>query len=329
MSDLITVIIPAYNIENYISFCLRSIAAQTYENFEVLCVDDGSTDGTAKVISDFCNNDKRFNLLQKENGGVSSARNLGIDNANGKYIAFIDGDDYIAETFLERLHSIITEHNADIARCNGFGVKTYDYKAPAPAEPPYVITRNKAEAMGIFYDNVFRGLYGDDCPSSCMSLYSAEVLKGIRFNTSLRRAEDECFVQMVVAQANKVVYCGDVMYFYYRREGSAIHSFISDEEMFMIMKELYKTRDVFFNEKGMKDIVSLNARAACDNFISFCINKQCDSVIKKDASALFNQFYNKQINPPIHQKLFNISPILYSLYVKISKIKGSMHKSVN
>ena len=319
MNDLISVIIPAYNIENYIMFCLKSIAVQTYKNFEVLCVDDGSTDKTADVIRVFCESDDRFKLLQKENGGVSSARNYGIENAKGKYIAFIDGDDYIAENFLERLHSIITEHNADIARCNGRGVKSYDYKEPVPDEKPYVVTRNKTEALSIFYDNVFRGWYGDDAVSSCMSLYSADVLKNVRFSTLLKRAEDECFTQMAIAEAEKIVYCGDKMYFYYRREGSASHTFTPKDEMLLCMKNLYVTRDEFFNEKGLSEIAELNAKAACDNFIGFCIDEECDHKTKKDASDLFDIFYHKQSNPPKHHKLFNLSPVVYSFYTKIVK----------
>jgi len=181
LSDLISVIIPVYNLENYISFCLNSVSKQTYKNIEVLCIDDGSTDNSANIISEFCKIDSRFILIQKPNGGVSSARNLGIETAKEKFVAFIDGDDYIAENFLERLHSIITEHSADIARCNGRGVTSYDYVEPAPEEPPYVKTRNKIEALSIFYDNVFRGWYGDDAVSACMSLYSRDVLKNVRF----------------------------------------------------------------------------------------------------------------------------------------------------
>lgn len=319
MSDLITVIIPAYNIENYILFCLRSIAAQTYKNFEVLCVDDGSTDNTAEVIRKFCNSDERFKLLQKKNGGVSSARNFGIDNAKGKYVSFIDGDDYIAENFLERLHSIITEHGADIARCNGLGVRTYDHKEPAPSKPPYVITRNKTEALSIYYDLVPRECYSDDEASACMALYSVDVLKNVRFSTLLKRAEDECFTQMVVAESDKVVYCGDKMYFYYRREGSACHSPISKENLFFTIKTLYTTRDDYFIEKGLYDIAALNARAACDNFISFCIDNKCDKTIKEEAFDLFYKFYSKQIAHPRHQKLFKFSPTVYALYVKMLK----------
>ncbi len=319
MSDLISVIVPCYNIEKYLSFCLNSLAKQTYTNFEVLCVDDGSTDSTASVIRTFCDNDGRFKLLPKENGGVSSARNYGIDNAKGEYIAFIDGDDYISPDFLMKLHAIITEHNADIARCNGRGVTSYDYVEPTPDTEPYVVTRNKMEALSIFYDNVFRGWYGDDAVSACMSLYSKNVLKNVRFSTLLKNAEDECFTQMVISEAEKVVYCGDKMYFYYRREGSASHRPIPESEKLTTKKNLYYTRDEFFRQRGLSEIVSLNAKAACDNFVGFYISDKSDKSVKKEAVALFKVFYEKQTAPLRHHKLFKISPIIYSLYAKITK----------
>ena len=111
----ITIIIPVYNCELYIEECLESVAGQTFENFEALVVNDGSNDASEEIIMNFVNKDSRFKLLTKENGGQSSARNLGLRCAKGKYIAFLDADDYIKPDFFEKLYAQAEEKNLDMA----------------------------------------------------------------------------------------------------------------------------------------------------------------------------------------------------------------------
>lgn len=96
----ISIIIPIYNTEKYLRRCLDSIVAQTYKDFECIIVDDGSTDGSGKICDEYVAKDNRFKVFHKKNGGVSSARNLGLDNAKGEYIAFCDADDYVKENWL-------------------------------------------------------------------------------------------------------------------------------------------------------------------------------------------------------------------------------------
>ena len=107
MTDKISVIIPVYNAEKYISDCLESVVRQTYKNLEILLVDDGSKDGSAGICQEWCKKDARIRLLQKENGGVSSARNLGLQEASGEYVTFVDEDDWIGERMLEKLRAFI------------------------------------------------------------------------------------------------------------------------------------------------------------------------------------------------------------------------------
>ena len=100
---MISVIVPAYNVENVLHYCIDSILNQTYKDFELILVDDGSTDKSGKICDEYANKDSRVRVFHKENGGVSSARNFGIDNANGDYICFIDSDDYVNGDYLELL----------------------------------------------------------------------------------------------------------------------------------------------------------------------------------------------------------------------------------
>lgn len=101
--DKITVIIPVYNVENYLERCLKSILYNTYTNLEIICVNDGSTDNSKKILEDYSKRDKRVVVINKKNAGVSSARNAGIKIATGEYIAFVDSDDWIHEKYFEYL----------------------------------------------------------------------------------------------------------------------------------------------------------------------------------------------------------------------------------
>ena len=114
---LVSVIIPAYNIEDYIGRCLDSVLSQTYKNLEILVVDDGSSDCTGEILDDYEKKDQRIRVIHKENGGVSSARNIGIEAATGDYIGFVDGDDLMEPEMYKTLVNLLKEENADIAHC--------------------------------------------------------------------------------------------------------------------------------------------------------------------------------------------------------------------
>ena len=116
MDSLISVIVPVYNIKEYLPRCVKSICAQTYSNLEILLVDDGSTDGTGQLCDELAVSDKRIRVLHKENGGSSSARNMGIENASGKYLGFVDSDDYIEPDMYEKLYQALQRYDVPIAQ---------------------------------------------------------------------------------------------------------------------------------------------------------------------------------------------------------------------
>ena len=119
----ISVIVPVYNVEKYLCNCLDTILAQTFANTEIICVNDGSTDSSRKILEEYKNKDSRIKIVDKENGGLSSARNAGLKVAKGKFISFIDSDDWIDKTMLEKLYNSMTALNTDIAIC---AVHQYD-----------------------------------------------------------------------------------------------------------------------------------------------------------------------------------------------------------
>ena len=117
MDELISVIVPVYNVEKYISRCIESIMKQTYKNIEIILIDDGSTDNSGKICDEYSLKDDRINVIHKKNGGLSDARNTGLDIAKGKYISLIDSDDFVSKFFIETLYNTCKNENCEIAIC--------------------------------------------------------------------------------------------------------------------------------------------------------------------------------------------------------------------
>ena len=116
--DLISVIVPVYNVEKYLDKCIQSIVDQTYTNLEIILVDDGSPDNSGAICDEWAEKDNRIKVIHKANGGLSDARNAGLDIATGEYIAFVDSDDYIELDFYDKLYNVIKATNCDISICN-------------------------------------------------------------------------------------------------------------------------------------------------------------------------------------------------------------------
>lgn len=117
MMDLITVIVPVYNVENYLPVCIESILSQTYQRLQIILIDDGSTDHCPAICDDYASHDERIEVIHKQNGGLSDARNVGIERAKGKYITFVDSDDVIELDMIEYLYGLLFENRADISVC--------------------------------------------------------------------------------------------------------------------------------------------------------------------------------------------------------------------
>lgn len=135
-TPLITVIVPVYNILDCLPRCVHSITAQTYENLEILLVDDGSTDGTGELCDRLCDEDSRIRVFHKENGGSSSARNVGLDHASGEYIGFVDSDDYIEPDMYEKLLKAIIDYETSAAQIGRDEIDEQGRRLPNICEPP-------------------------------------------------------------------------------------------------------------------------------------------------------------------------------------------------
>lgn len=207
---MISVIVPVYNVEKYLERCVKSIAAQTYKDLEILLIDDGSTDKSGKMCDDFQQTDSRIKAFHKQNGGLSDARNYGIEHSAGEFISFVDSDDYIDEKMLETLHRLITENDADLAVCSAMDV--FEGKEITQVKEIKEFNLNKVES----YKYMLRG---DGIPSACNKLYKRQTVGDVRFPVG-KLYEDGFFTPQILKRVEKTAVTSKPMYYYFRRADS-------------------------------------------------------------------------------------------------------------
>ena len=220
--ELISIIVPIYNVENYLRQCLDSIVAQTYQNFECLLINDGSPDNSADICREYVSKDSRFRYFEKENGGVSSARNLGIEHSKGEYITFIDSDDWVDSDYLEVLYNSLVDERADIAISTykrfEMGDNCWYVHAFQRGYDKKVFTNKKLmdELLSLDgFDNSYRFVSG--------KLVHRNMLENIAFNVATPYGEDMEFWFKIYMISDKVVYVNKETYNYRTDERISKH----------------------------------------------------------------------------------------------------------
>ena len=215
---LISVIIPVYNVEKYLNKCLESVIAQTETRLEIIIVDDGSTDRSGKICDDFISRDKRIRVFHKENEGVSCARNFGIDHASGRYLGFVDSDDYIAPDMYETLLEILERYSAQMSMCGLYDI--FDGKPRTVFEhiETYAVDREDAIRMVMEAEVV--------SVTPVNKLYSRELFNEIRFPIG-KTAEDAFVMLELLGNCDKVAITNAQKYFYIHRGESITTSAFS------------------------------------------------------------------------------------------------------
>ncbi|WP_303840096.1 glycosyltransferase [Selenomonas ruminantium] len=216
MEPLISVIIPVYNVEDYLRECLDSVVGQTYKNLEIIVVDDGSTDSSGQICDEYANKDERIKVIHKENGGLSDARNAGLDICTGEYIGFVDSDDYIKSIMYERMYNVAEKENADIVGCHQVWVIDGNVRS-APRENNLKYTNYDDKAEMIRYMLNSKGLV-----SACFKLYKRKIFSEVRFFIN-RTSEDAFFITDSVKKAQRMTVITDELYYYRMRIGSITH----------------------------------------------------------------------------------------------------------
>lgn len=210
---LITVIIPVYNVMAYLPKCVHSVTAQTYRNLEILLVDDGSTDGTGQLCDELAGEDPRIRVYHKENGGSSSARNLGLSVMKGEYVGFVDSDDFIEPDMYEKLFTGMKEQGVQIAQIGRNEIDEQGNLLPNICEPPE--TSEVIEAKDFMRELL---MHRGDC-SFCTKLFESSLLEGRSFPVGKLNEDFGLLIQML-PQAKGILSLPDYGYHVFYRIGS-------------------------------------------------------------------------------------------------------------
>ncbi len=217
MDSLISVIVPIYNMEDYLIKCIESIINQTYKKLEIILVDDGSTDNCGIICDAYKLIDSRIKVIHKSNGGLSSARNAGLDIATGSLIGFVDSDDYLESTMYEKLKNNMDYYQSDISVCNFYHVKN-GKREPSMKKLPSNIAEGK---------NKFDNMHNEYIPYGMFAwnkLFKRELFDNIRYPDG-KIYEDIYITCDLLEKANRVSYTLEPLYNYVFRDGSICNSF--------------------------------------------------------------------------------------------------------
>lgn len=214
-NPIISIIIPVYKVELYLEKCIESVISQTYNNLQIILVDDGSPDNCGKICDSYALKDKRIQVIHKENGGLSDARNVGISKAVGQYIGFVDSDDYIENTMFEDLYNLIEKYQADVSICNF-----------------YVVTENNSilrnKDIGIMEYNKIQILNEILLDKNIQSyawnkLYKRDLFNNIKYPIG-KKYEDIGTTFYLLEKCNKIVVSGKPEYYYLNRNDSIVNN---------------------------------------------------------------------------------------------------------
>lgn len=260
----LSIIVPIYNVEKYLDKCILSILNQDYKDFELILVNDGSPDRCEEICNKYLLNDRRVRLINKANGGLSSARNAGLDIAKGEYIGFVDSDDWIEKEMYSTLMEIVEKNGSDIVQCEYYSAL---YDTDTIKDNKNVIVRNFTNIEAI------NNMYGDLQVSTTVSwnkIYKRSLFDGIRFPIG-KLHEDEFTTYKLLYRSNKISYINKELYYYRQTPNSIMNLPFSEKrldiiEAFEEKKEFIKLLDnkkLYLNTIKSYNDMLINVYYAC------------------------------------------------------------------
>lgn len=290
---MISIIVPVFNVENYLSTCLSSILKQTFSDFEVILVDDGSTDCSGEICDDWVLKDKRIKVIHKQNGGLSSARNVGLDIAKGDFISFIDSDDYIAPDLLAKLKSAFeAKPDVDISVCV---MDCVTEKSSAKYQKRFLRYRHSGVIPSFnFLTLIFKHKVDN---AVCNKLYKRSVIGDIRFEEG-KINEDILFNIAVLMQAKNIFYLSESLYYYRIRIGSITQQ--ANPKLFDFIS------NAFHIKKTLLHVYDTKIKSAIDGYIFYEMTNYIATLLKYNSAELYanNILYCKKYLWKSFPKLF-------------------------
>ena len=211
MLDLVSVVVPVYNVEKYLVQCVQSLLNQTYEKYEIILVDDGSTDGSGTLCDVYAHDNEKVIAYHKKNGGLSDARNYGIEHANGEFIVFVDGDDFVSERYIEDLYSLVANGKADIGICDAGHYYPNSKNVFEDSEELKLFTPAQAISCMLYQK--------DFLVTACAKIFPKRCFSEMRFPVGML-FEDSAIMYLLFDQVEKIAYNPSKVYAYVHRENS-------------------------------------------------------------------------------------------------------------
>lgn len=302
---VISIIIPVYNVEKYLRRCIDSVIKQSYKNLEIILVDDGSPDNSGPICDEYAKKDVRIRVIHKANGGLSDARNAGLDIATGEYIGFVDSDDYIAEDMYELLLHNILEFDADIAICGYAHVYDKHFTKCNLSGQKYIY--NNAEAMKLVLGNKINSYYWN-------KLYKKELFS--KFRLPVGKVFEDIFTQhLLFAKAKTVVYQDSIKYFYFMSPQSIIRGGFRPNQMDEM--EATRQRVAFAKDQYPQFLDIAKIGHIRSTFYLYCkiIKSDYKKYIEEYETAYqeMKNYYENEINP---SNLLFKERILIKLFIR-------------
>ena len=316
-NELISIIIPVYNVEKYLVRCVESVLNQTYVKLEIILVDDGSPDNCGAMCDQLSKNDPRIKVYHKVNGGLSDARNYGVERANGSYITFVDSDDYIAPNYIEYLYQLIQKYNSDISVC--CMVETKDNQAKYgvnAALPNEQLLSGKQASMALLRD-LYMILV-----TAWAKLYRSNIIKEYPFPVG-KKHEDEATTFKYYYEARTVAVGNHCLYAYFQNPKSITHTIGKKINADVLWAMEHRAK--FFEERNEKILAGL----AWHKLFYYCAtdskenNCRCDNFLRS-----FNNGKTLLKRTKIEIRLYNTSHGLYWQYDKLRNIGSKIRAEV-
>lgn len=311
--DLISVIVPVYNVEQYLKDCIDSVISQTYKNIEIILIDDGSTDYSGTICDDYQTKDNRIKVIHKENGGLSSARNCGIDTASGKFITFVDSDDIIQPKYIEYLYNALIAYDADFSWCYFNYAKKLikDLTASDEFKPVLLVGCE-------FYNEE---AYKKGGVNSTAKLFKREIFSKIRFSDGRIHEDAFLYNDLLKNKFERVVLIENELYIYRLHNNSIVKSKMTDKKLMDSIDVNIELLNMVEDDDEKKELLTL------------CLNNLCKFIFhqewtrkNKDYLKIKIKFFckktlkhDKRLLKRIKYSLGCLLPSLYLIFIKRKK----------
>ena len=312
---MISVIIPVYNVEKYISQCLDSVCNQTYSDLEIVLVDDGSTDDSGEICDKYACQDKRIHVIHQENSGAAAAKNAGLQVASGEYISFVDSDDFLEPNAYRYMIQVMQTQGADIVQCSYRDV----FKDHTKEHVLKNMTLNQIDFLALFTEDWTCALLWD-------KLYKRSLFEGVSFETG-HKIDDEYFTYRGIMNAKKIVRDSQIVYNYRKRASSVMYSPAS-------VQRIIADRIDYLRKRRKNVIASFpQLRAVYDNhFLNMMIilsrdDNVTEAHLKLIRLYLKEYFHEKQHTKPDYRLLPSLSKLML-FYLKKNPSKRRTAQSI-